>query len=86
VDIDITDLSVSESNTILAADPDPTEESQSHPEEAVETYSLSPSFRKAVEAKTKNWLISDDLEVESQPEGKVSSYDTVGCTVHYSVG
>ncbi|XP_037709165.1 homeobox protein ARX isoform X3 [Drosophila subpulchrella] len=68
VDIDITDLSVSESNTILAADPEPTEESQSHPEEAVETYSLSPSFRKAVEAKPKNWLISDDLEVESQPE------------------
>jgi len=87
VDIDITDLSVSESNTILAADPEPTEESQSHPEEAVETYSLSPSFRKAVEAKPKNWLISDDLEVESpQPEGKVNSYDTVVCTVYYSVG
>ncbi|XP_044315939.1 short stature homeobox protein 2 [Drosophila rhopaloa] len=74
VDIDITDLSVSESNTILAVDPEPPEESQSHQEEAVEKYRLSPSFRKAVEPKPKNWLISDDLEVESQPEDpKVSA-------------
>ncbi|XP_017003996.2 short stature homeobox protein 2 isoform X2 [Drosophila takahashii] len=68
VDIDITDLSVSESNTILAADPEPTEELEPHPEETAETYSLSPSFRKVVEAKPKNWLISEDLDVDSQPE------------------
>ncbi|XP_017042808.1 short stature homeobox protein 2 [Drosophila ficusphila] len=66
VDIDITDLSVSESNTILPADPEPIEES--HSEEVAETHRISPSFRKAVEPKPKNWLISEDLDVDSQPE------------------
>lgn len=73
VDIDITDLSVSESNTLIAAAsvPEPTEESL--PEvESVETYSPSPNIRKPVaEPKPKNWLISDDLEVESPPEGNL---------------
>ncbi|XP_052852681.1 retinal homeobox protein Rx2 isoform X2 [Drosophila gunungcola] len=88
VDIDITDLSVSESNTILEADPEPPEESQSqsqsqskiqsHQEETVvESYRLSPTFRKAVETKPKNWLISEDSNVESPAEDpKVSAVVT----------
>ncbi|XP_070143400.1 paired box protein Pax-3 isoform X2 [Drosophila kikkawai] len=76
VDIDITDLSVSESNTIIAAAsvPEPTTEESLPEVESVETYSPSPNIRKTVaavavsEPKPKNWLISDDLEVESPPE------------------
>ncbi|XP_017120646.1 uncharacterized protein LOC108141680 isoform X2 [Drosophila elegans] len=88
VDIDITDLSVSESNTILEADPEPPEESQSqsqsqtqsqsHQEETVvESFRLSPTFRKTVETKPKNWLISEDSNVESPAEDpKVSAVVT----------
>ncbi|KAH8389450.1 hypothetical protein KR200_003374 [Drosophila serrata] len=75
VDIDITDLSVSESNTIIAAAsiPEPPTEESLPEVESVETYSPSPKIRKTVavtvtEPKPKNWLISDDLEVESPPE------------------
>nr|XP_017025495.1 short stature homeobox protein 2 [Drosophila kikkawai] len=82
VDIDITDLSVSESNTIIAAAsvPEPTTEESLPEVESVETYSPSPNIRKTVaavavsEPKPKNWLISDDLEVESPPEeSKISA-------------
>ncbi|KAH8287788.1 hypothetical protein KR018_000260 [Drosophila ironensis] len=68
VDIDITDLSVSESNTIICPGPEP--RADSPPEEIVEPYSPSPNpnIRKPVESKPKNWLISEDIEVESQPE------------------
>lgn len=69
VDIDITDLSVSESNTIIAPAPDPRPDSP--PEDIVEAYRLSPNIRKPVEHKPKNWLISEDLEVDSQPEGNI---------------
>ncbi|KAH8244132.1 hypothetical protein KR026_000248 [Drosophila bipectinata] len=75
VDIDITDLSVSESNTIIAHEPDPRPDSP--PEDVVETYRLSPNIRKPVENKPKNWLISEDLEVDSQPEdSKISAIVT----------
>ncbi|XP_033172996.1 short stature homeobox protein 2 [Drosophila mauritiana] len=82
VDIDITDLSVSESNTILAVDPEPPEETHLQREEHVDTYSLSPAPHKAaVELKPKNWLISEDLDVDSQPEDpKLSGLPTASIT------
>ncbi|KAH8410673.1 hypothetical protein KR009_011750 [Drosophila setifemur] len=75
VDIDITDLSVSESNTTIKHLPETSPDSPH--EEPGERYTVSPNIRKPVESKPKNWLISEDLEVESKcEETKISAIVT----------